>query len=306
MYLHRETSSDATKDSQSPNMGQVTPAIRDQDAVAPNATTASESGVNGGRSATSTPANAPSLANSRDYFEFAQGIYDAARSGDHDAQYYLSRALKYCDDGYRFYFGRGKRRRTLDESLQWASTRPDTSVNEVKEVFQRCERLKVKDVPSPPFGTAAQWLAEATKGGVGLAQVDTARQLSLEAGASGAAKDVEKRTEAKRLAVEALRSKDPAVIWGIGDLATLFVGDAKKASEEQWVWRVLACQRGYECGPNAEWVQFQCRFDTNCQPYDSGMDVIRRVNSGHFDEIEQRARELGAKIDANKFEDIGS
>jgi len=43
-------------------------------------------------------------------------------------------------------------------------------------------------------------------------------------------------------------------------------------------------------------------MDFNCQPYESGIDYIRRNNGADFDEIERRAGELNAKLDALGFE----
>ena len=247
------------------------------------------------------------LKESQDIWQFAEGILASAKSGDNAAQYYLSRALKFCDDGYRFYFDRGAKRRTLDEAMQWASTRMGTSSEDAQAVYTRCRRLKESTVQ--PFGTADDWLNESKEGGFALAQMDVAGvlagRLALTAAVGGAKENVEMREEAKRLAREALRSKDPQVVFQFGDLAALFTGDLHKAEGEQWVWRLAACQRGYDCSQQAEWLRFGCRFDFNCQPYESGIDYIRRINGADFDEIERRAGELNAKLDAGDFEDIG-
>lgn len=240
---------------------------------------------------------------SADLWQFAESMNPAAKAGDPAAQYYLSRTLKYCDDNFRFYFVRGNRRRTLDEGMQWASTRPGLKAEEAREVHARCSRLQET---SHRFGTADEWLSASKEKGFSLAMIDTARQLAVTAGVSGATEHVEMRNEAKRLALRALESKDPQVIFDMGDLAALFVGDMTKASQEQWVWRLAACNRGYECGQDAEWIQLQCRFDPNCQPYESGFDFIRRMNSEDFDEIERLANDLNARLDAGDFGWFGS
>jgi hypothetical protein len=240
---------------------------------------------------------------STDLWQFAQSILPAAEAGDPAAQYYLSRTLKYCDDNFRFYFVRGNKRRTLDEGMQWASTRTGLKAEEAREVHARCSRLQET---LHPFGTADAWLSASKETGIRLAMIDTARQLAVKAGFSGATEHVEMRNEAKRLALRALESKDPQVIFDMGDLAALFVGDMKKASQEQWVWRLAACKRGFECGQDAEWIQLQCRFDPNCQPYESGVDFIRRVNSEDFDDIERLANDLNARLDAGDFGWFGS
>ena len=67
-------------------------------------------------------------------------------------------------------------------------------------------------------------------------------------------------------------------------------------------WRLAACRRGYDCSQQAEWLRFHCGMDFNCQPYESGIDYIRRNNGADFDELERRAGELNAKLDALGFE----
>jgi len=187
--------------------------------------------------------------------------------------------------------------------MQWASTRVGLKADDARATLEKCGRLQES---SHPFGTANEWLSASKENKFDLAMIDSALQLALKAGVSGATEHVEMRDEAKRLALEALKSKDPEVIFDMGDLAGLFVGDMQKASQEQWVWRLAACKRGYECGQNAEWYQHQCRFDTNCQPYESGVDFIRRANSEDFEEIDRLSNELNAKLDADDFNWFGS
>jgi hypothetical protein len=238
------------------------------------------------------------LDESSDIRGFAEDTLPAAKAGDPAAQYYLSRALDYCEREYRFYFIRGQKRRTLDEAMQWASTRPALKAEDAREVHDKCKRLQAGP---HPFGTSTQWLVASKDNGYALAMMDAAVQLSVKAAVSGATETVEMRNEAKRLALKALASKDPEVIFAMGDLSGLFLGDLQKASIEQWVWRLAACKRGYECGQNAEWYQQHCRFDANCQPYESGIDFIRRSNSEDFDEIDRRANDLNAQLDADDF-----
>ncbi|MEO8019566.1 MAG: hypothetical protein ABI769_17280 [Pseudomonadota bacterium] len=247
-------------------------------------------------------AYADAFESATDLWDFAASVHDAASAGDPEAQYYLAHALKYCADGYRFYFIRGNKRRTLDEALQWASTRSSTSIDEVREIFEKCRRLA--DAPDKPFGDSSDWLKASKDAGYDLAMIESAQSLATKAGVSGASEDVEMRNEAKRLALAALRTGRPEVIFTFGDFASLFVGNAREASQEQWVWRLAACERGFDCSHGAEWVRFQCRFDFNCQPQDDGIAFIHRNNSEDFDELQRRARELNEKLDAGKYDDL--
>jgi hypothetical protein len=178
------------------------------------------------------------------------------------------------------------------------------NIDEVNEIYQKCHRLKEGD--SSRFGKAEGWLRKSADGRNPRAQIDLAANLFVEAGVSGTVDDAAKRNEAKRLARDALTTKDPAVVWGVGDLALLFSGNSEKAGHYEWIWKIAACQRGYDCSSTAEWRKAYCRFDMNCQPYETGFDVIRRLTKSDYDQIEQEAKELNARLDANNFDDLGS
>lgn len=233
-----------------------------------------------------------------DIWQFAETLHPAAKSGDPAAQYYLSRALKYCESEYRFYFIRPNKKRTLDEAMQWASTRVGLKAEDARRVFERCSRLRET---AHPFGTPAEWLAASTENGFDLAIMESATQLMLDARGAEFPAQGSMLEKAKRMALQALRSKNPEVVFNMDDLVYLFA-DAEKGLDNMWVWRLAGCLRGYECGQDSEWYQAFCRFDSNCQPYESGVDYIRRANSESFDEIERRAVLLNARLDANYFE----
>jgi hypothetical protein len=253
---------------------------------------------------TGLPGQAESLKSATDYLEYAQSALEAARRGDHGAQYYLSQALHYCDSGYRLYFDRRGKRRTLDEAQQWAAAAaPGMSADEAKQIYDRCHRL-MDEGHRPDFGKSADWIEQSSNGGFALGQVAKAQSLLRESATSGADPEPAKVNAAKKLAIEALRSRSPEVVWQIGDMALSFFG-AEKAEDEELVWRIAACERGYDCGKDADWLAFACRFDRNCQPYETGVDYLRRVTGQDFDEIEQRAKDVNAKLDADQFDDLG-
>jgi hypothetical protein len=247
---------------------------------------------------------APAERDLGDYLAKADAILAKAQGGDADAQYALYRLLFECDDGYRGYFDHRNKRRSLDEALQIASTRgPAMNIDDVNEIYQKCHRLKEGD--SSRLGKAEDWLRKSADARNPTAQVVLAQKLFGEAVMGETAADAAKRDEAKKLARDALRSKDPAVVWEVGDLTLLF-SDDEKATHDQWVWKVAACQRGYDCSHSAEWRKAYCRFDMNCQPYETGLDVIRRLTKSDYDQIEQEAKELNARLDADNFDDLGS
>jgi len=231
-----------------------------------------------------------------DYLDFVRSLLSAARAGDHAAQFYIFRALDYCDDGYRGYFGGQGRRRTLDEALKWASTRWPRDSEEIFRVHGRCHTLMETDVKD--LGERGEWLRQAAEGGYPLAQVIGARkQLFLGA-------DPDKREEPRSLVAKAIRSRDPEVIWEIG-LAPLDIDPANEAVSDHRAWWLAACLRGFDCSPQSGWMWQMCRYDPNCQPYESWPDLLRRTSGNDFPEIEARARWINEKIDAGDWEALG-
>ena len=247
-----------------------------------------------------------------DYWDLAESLYVPARQGDPAAQYWLSRALSYCEGLYDWYFivhlsNGAVRHRTLDEAQQLTAARPLFTVDDVRDIQNRCQRLRSAD--GPPFGTSREWLDSATAANYPMAQASAARYRAVQvrqtdADAAGAA-----REDARRLAFEAMRSHDPEVMVQLGDVAANLAGnDPAEARKQQWLWPLAACLREAKCESMSEWMHLFCNVDTQCQPFETPVDVIRRQAGNDFDEIERRARELNEKIDAGTLEegDIGA
>ena len=246
-----------------------------------------------------------------DYWDLAQSFYVPARQGDAAAQYWLSRALGYCESMYDWYFivhqSNGTvRHRTLDEAQQLTASRPVFTADDVRDIQERCQRLRSAD--APPFGTSREWLDAATTANYPLAQASAARYRAVQVRQTDVDAAHAARDDARRLAFDALRSRDPEVMAQLGDVAANLAGDdPDEARKQQWLWPLAACLREAKCESMSEWMHLFCNIDTQCQPFETPVDVIRRQAGNDFDEIERRARELNEKIDAGTLEegDIG-
>ncbi len=84
-----------------------------------------------------------------DYLGFVHSLLAAARAGDHVAQFYIFRALDYCDDGYRGYFWGRNGRKTLDDAMKWAATHWPYDSEEVRRVYNRCHTLMESGAQEP-------------------------------------------------------------------------------------------------------------------------------------------------------------
>jgi hypothetical protein len=132
-----------------------------------------------------------------------------------------------------------------------------------------------------------------------------AKRQKLE-GVSDAGDDTAREKESRRLASMAIRSRDPAVIWEIADspLSSNVDADGEPDGGEL-AWFLAACQRGVDCSAQSDAVRALCRYDQNCQPYESVADLFRRTRGDDFPEIEARARWINEKIDAGDWEALG-
>ena len=250
-----------------------------------------------------SPDDQARLRASQDYFQFAAETYERAKQGDPSAQYYLSSALTYCESLYDWYFvvhesDGAVRHRTLDEALQLTASRPVFTPDDVLDIQQRCQKLR-KTQP-PPFGTSREWLDAAIGADFPLAQASAALNLALQGYERG---DPDKaraaRTAAREMALDALRTRDPQVMAQMGDVAAnLAMDNPAEARKVQWVWPLAACLREANCASMTEWIRLFCNIDTQCQPFETPLDIIRRQAGNDYDEVERRARELNQKIDA--------
>lgn len=248
------------------------------------------------------------LRQSSDYFEYASEKIAAARQGDAAAQFYLSSALGYCESLYDWYFivygpNGTPRHRTLDEAQALTAERQVFTPDDVRNIQQRCQKLR--SIQPPPFGTSQEWLASALAADFPQAQVSSALNFALQGHERGdPGKSRAARDEARRLALDSLRTRDPDVMAMMGEVAANLAGDdAAAARKAKWTWPLAACLRQKHCESLSEWMRIYCNVDTQCQPFETPVDFIRRQAGNDFDEIERRAREINQKLDDGSIEE---
>ena len=245
------------------------------------------------------------LRDADDRWDFAASVLDEAKGGNGAAQFYLSLALSDCKAFDNMFFRDGNRLRTYDEAMQAVVKRGGVHWEYVSDVYTRCKRLL--ESGEAPFGTADEWMHAAIDSGYPLAQAYAARDVAIKARYEpDPDKAQAQREEARRLALEALRTKDPAAIMAVGDVASWLDSRNGADNPHQWVWLLAACQRGLDCSRQSSSYQFRCAgFDPQCQPGENGMvDVVRRESGSRFPDLERRAQELNAKIDQDQFDDL--
>lgn len=238
------------------------------------------------------------LRESRDLLAFAQGLLPRAREGDRDSQYFLYAAMDYCRDGYREYFDQGRERRSLDAALDGAAN--TRMRDEIARVHSRCRALMESD--DDALGEPEQWLAQAARAGQPRAQIEQAARMARNSPNLPASQLDRSLADARRLARDSLATRDPAVIWKLGEITALRGESA--ADVDFAAYARAACDRGLDCGPGSAAAEDWCRVVPDCQPSESVADMILR-SSPDPSRVAELARELNARIDAADWPALG-
>lgn len=247
------------------------------------------------------------------YWTYAHSVLPAAASGDADAQYFLSKVLEWCEQENRMYFRRKGRVLALDEGLRWAGQR-HLPLEVAQSVHEKCQDFLERDASD--LGTTAAWLAKATAAGQPMAQAATALKLLIQemlddAVRAGAVPTISEESRIvgtvspRELLRAAVESKEPEVLFTIGNLQALLSPDNADESTERYAWWVVACERGFDCSPKAEWVQIGCVSFPGCEATGGPAEVVRSIAGERWSDVQQRAQEISTRLDSGQWDQLG-
>jgi hypothetical protein len=237
----------------------------------------------------------------------------AAKAGDRDAQYRLFAVIDDCETLMDYYFTRDSMSLTLDEGLERAAN--VSQKHQAREGFVHCHRFQEHNVAFE-LGSAEYWLEKATQNGQPLAQAVTARRrldqdsrdtaLPLSSNPSaGISISIPSGAPPDRRAVDLLRaavkSLDPQVLEIIGNEQTELHGSRMGETVDRFAWIYVACQRGLNCSPTSH-LATDC--PTNCD-VSTPEGIIMAWSRDDWPAVQQRAREINAKLDARKWDELG-
>jgi hypothetical protein len=249
--------------------------------------------------AAKSPDYAAQFRSAGDLLSFLEALSPAAADGDVDALYYLGVASRRCTREYSTLFGPPGREMTLDEALEkefWTKYYEQLA----RKIYGQCQRFKA--AAANPFIDWRDLLEAAAEAGSGPAKALLAFEIqngmirTHDPAARG-----QMTTEIRALAKEAVRSKNPQAISQLA-LVESITGRSGTPDDVAGAWMLAACQRGLECGPTSEEFQFFCKWDPNCKPSETLVDLFRR--RPRFDDFQRLANELNAKLDADRFDEI--
>jgi hypothetical protein len=276
-----------------------------------HATAASTTSAASKSSSRASPASyAAGYGDADDLLAYLNRLAPAANFGDAHAMYWMFRASRRCTRDYALYLGGPERSRSLERALEInAAGRMDEK--STREIYARCAAFKAALVN--PYRDWRALLVRASQAGSPVAQATLADEMRGDAMRAGEG-PAKARVEGQMLGLArtALRSKDPGVLIALAGVAATRVkptdtdanGGSWQVDDTASVWTIAACQRGFDCSVDAEDFRYVCQLDDACQPFDTVIDMIRRRRPEQFSELELRASELNAKLDADDFDDI--
>ena len=162
------------------------------------------------------------------------------------------------------------------------------------------------------WGTREEWLAKATDAGVPAAQAATAEsiiwdQISTGAPTSRPPPVPAQEQNPRALLRAALRAGDPDAMTAMSVFGGMFVpnNSDEQTDRDRWAWRVLACHHGLDCSESATWYAMMC-MTGGCQSHETVLDYLHRISAAsNLGDIDKRAQELEATIDAEDWDDLG-
>lgn len=252
------------------------------------------------------------------YYDFVRSSTGAAREGNPEAQFYISEALSYCDWGYGAFFRKSPDgpATSLEEAIGRFTVYFPNAVGFIRDVYKKCHVLMENDITQ--WGKKEEWLTKATAAGLPAAQARAAEWV-ITAQTLHQPLPIESAPDPRTLLRDAVQTKDPAALFMAGELhgaldpgrdARLVGGNVSNSddgteSEDKLAWWLLACSHGYDCSDKAPWYERVCVTDSRCQVGETGEDYIHQIAQRHNYNLEQRAQELEAKLDAGAWTDLG-
>ena len=199
--------------------------------------------------------------------------------------------------------------------MQYAARR-HLSLDLAQWVYERCHEFQERDASE--LGSAEDWLAKATDSGYPPAQSTTAEKMLLQelrknmANASGVpvldpAPVLQNNLSPRELLKTALTSGDPEVLFDIGESYAMLnpTASAETEATERYAWWLVACQRGLDCGANADWIKSGCSVSPQCASYSDPADYLRSLAGDQWPDVQQRAVEIAQKLDDHQWSDLG-
>jgi hypothetical protein len=249
----------------------------------------------------------------KDYAHFVAEIRPMATAGNTEAQYLTAKALKWCAQTMHLYFIRPNGEvHTLEEVQARFAARPvGISQQDLAMIYSRCQGFLESPELRKSTESWNEWLDKSADGAYPAAIAQRAANLELLILESGSSLPHEDRgigaeAQAKELALSAAESGDPDAIFLMSD----WVRTGNRTDDETATlinaWRILACQKGYDCGPHSDWMISVCSWNPQCADGGTYVDYFQRQLGNQYYDALRLAKSIDEAITANDVRTLRS
>jgi TPR repeat protein len=249
-----------------------------------------------------------------DYAFFVKDIRPRAAAGDAEAQYLTSQALRYCALTLQLYFRPIHGQVPILKEVEARRIRRSEGISheELADIYTRCQGFLQQPELLTDSGSWKQWLDKAVDAGNPAAMAQKALIIESNAMKSSLSQlphapvEADVRDQAKDLALTAVQSGDPDAIFLMAD----WVREGTRSAEENATfisaWQILACQKGYDCGQNSNWMRSFCAGQVQCADDRTYIDYFQRTLGNQYADALNLAKAIDQAISAKDVESIRS
>lgn len=233
-----------------------------------------------------------------DLHALARQLLARAEAGDAEAQYSLAIITRECAFELKRYADRAEFEAFLETVPRRTGIDPEHYTALQRSRFEACDGFRSD--PLADFVTDPDWLSRAATAGHPLAALEHELRLSP----PGVERDP---ASLPAVALAALASRRPEAYMLLLELE--FPDEdgpaARDATPNAVAWWLLACERGYPCGPEARWRREQLAFRGG-QRAELGWDdaLLFDLPAHEREQARERAEELGRALDAGEVETL--
>lgn len=239
-----------------------------------------------------------------DYARFVAEIRPLAEKGDPEAAYVLSKSLRWCSETSRLYFLRPNGEvRTLQEAQATFSYRTVGISNEVMASwYARCQGFLTSADSRKQLSTWSEWLDKAVDEGSPAAIAANASnvqgRLIVEMHSPDAhpTQDPNTANQARDAALSAVESGDPDAAFMMSDWIDASKRTATEFSTLVSAWQIVACQNGYDCGSDSDWMVSVCAYDAQCTKGRTYVGYLQQSLGSQYDDALRLAASIQSAI----------
>jgi hypothetical protein len=196
-----------------------------------------------------------------------------------------------------------------DVQARWAARAPGFSQQQLATFHQRCEGFLVDPEHLKTTGTWNEWLNKAVDANypAAIAQKALLDADSIsESTMPDSSARVEAEAQARNVALSAAASGDPDAIFFMSDWVRAGDRTMDETATIINAWKVLACQKGYDCGPDSNWMITVCNWDVQCTDGTTYMDYLEQHMGSQYSETLRIAAVIDHAIAAKDIQALQS